>query len=94
VQSLIAFIQQILAWFLQFVDWILIEIFQVVGSAVLAVLNAIPLCGCFNIAATNLQALPSGVLFFAQGLDMAVGIQSILCGLLLRFLIRRIPFIG
>ena len=92
--SLITFLTQILAWLLQFVTWIVVQVFSVVCTAVVAIFSAIPVCGCFATAATGLQSLPSGVLYFAQALDFSTGIQAILCALLMRFLIRRIPFIG
>ena len=94
MSALMHYIQSILVWLLGLIDWILIEVFTVVGAAVVAVLNAIPVCGCFAQATSLMQGLPSGVLYFAQALNLSTGLQSIVCAVLLRFLIRRIPFIG
>ena len=94
MDTLIHYIQTILVWLLQFVDWILIEIFSVVGAAAVAVLAAIPVPGFFATASTSLGSLPSGVLYFAQAIDLGTGLTSLMTAVGLRFLIRRIPFIG
>lgn len=94
MEYLIHFVSQILVWLLQFFDWCLIEAFTIVGAAVVAVFNAIPVCGCFAQATTLMQELPPGVLYFAQAMNLSTGLQAVVCAVLLRFLIRRIPFIG
>jgi hypothetical protein len=91
---LIHFLQEILAWLLQFVDWILIEVFQVIGAAVLAVINAIPVPSFFASAGSFMAALPPGVVYFSQGLDLRTGFTILFTAIGLRFLIRRLPFVG
>lgn len=91
---LIQYIQQILSWLLQFVDWILIEVFKVIGAAVLAVIDAIPVPSFFTSAGSFMAALPPGVVYFSQGLDLSTGFTVLFSAIGLRFLIRRLPFVG
>jgi hypothetical protein len=91
---LIHYIQTILTWLLTFVDWVLIEVFSVICAAVGAVLNAIPVPSWASSAGSSLSALPAGVLYFAQAADLPTGLSIIFSAWGIRFLIRRIPFIG
>lgn len=94
MQSLIDFISQILQWLLEFVDWCIVECLKVIGTACVAVVAAIPVPSFFTNASTSLSSLPSGVLYFAQSIDLSTGIATLISAVILRFLIRRIPFIG
>jgi hypothetical protein len=94
MSSLITYIEQILAWLLQFVDWILIETFTVICAAVLAVINAIPVPSFFANAGNFMANLPPGVVYFSQGLDLSTGFTILFTAIGLRFLIRRLPFVG
>jgi hypothetical protein len=89
---LIQFLQQALAWLLQFVDWILTEVFSVICAAVLAVINAIPVPSFFATAGSFMAALPPGVVYFSQGLDLRTGFTILFSAIGLRFLIRRLPY--
>jgi hypothetical protein len=91
---LIQYIQTILTWLMGFIDWILIEIFQVISAAVLAVINAIPVPSFFASAGSFMSALPPGVVYFSQGLDLHTGFTVLFSAIGLRFLIRRLPFVG
>jgi hypothetical protein len=94
VQALIAYLQQFFQWLLGFVDWIFIEFFDVVCAALLAVLNALPLPTWWTTAGASLAALPPGVLYYGQMFDFGTGFAIIVTAVGLRFLIRRLPFIG
>jgi thiamine transporter ThiT len=91
---LIQYIQQILTWLLTFIDWILIEVFQVLCTAVLAVIDAIPVPSFFTNASGYMAALPAGVVFFAQAANIGTGLTILMSAIGLRFLIRRLPFVG
>lgn len=91
---LIQYIQTILTWLLGFVDWILIEVFHVLCTAVLAVISAIPVPSFFSGAAGLMAALPAGVVFFAQAAQISNGLAILMSAIGLRFLIRRLPFVG
>lgn len=91
---LIQYIQQILSWLLTFVDWILTEIFSVLCAAALAVIDAIPVPSFFASASGFLGALPPSVVYFSQGLDLRTGFTVLFSAVGIRFLIRRLPFVG
>ena len=91
---LIQYIQAILTWLLSFVDWVLIEVFQVLCAAVLAVINAIPVPSFFTSAGSFMSALPPGVVYFSQAMDLHTGFVILFSAVGLRFLIRRLPFVG
>lgn len=42
----------------------------------------------------NTQALPSGLAFFVDALDLPAGLTIIVSAYIARFVLRRIPFIG
>ena len=91
---LIQYIQTILTWLLGFVDWIFNEFFKVVGAAVVAVFDAIPVPSFFTSAGSFASALPPGVVYFSRGLDLTTGFTILFSAYGVRFLIRRIPFFG
>jgi hypothetical protein len=94
MSAIMQYLQQILAWLLTFVDWIFGEVFQLICNAAIAVIGALPLPGWVSGASTMVAGLPAGVLYFAQAFDLHTGITIIFSAWGLRFLIRRIPFIG
>ncbi len=91
---LIHFIAQILSWLLGFVTWTLLQVMKLLLEGLLLVFNAIPVCPCFAAASGAISAIPSSVQFFAHPFMIASGLETLLCCWCLRFLIRRIPFIG
>jgi hypothetical protein len=94
VDFLIKFLASVLVWLLGFVSWTVIQVTKLCLEGLLAVFNAIPLCPCFQTASATLSEIPGGVAFFAHSFLIGPGLQTLLCCWLLRFLIRRIPFIG
>ncbi len=94
MDTLIQYISRILAWALQAVDWVLIEVFGVVCTALGNILSAIPVPSWMSGASSQLGALPAGVLYFAQVMDFSFGLTVVASAYGIRFLIRRIPVIG
>jgi predicted lipid-binding transport protein (Tim44 family) len=94
MSALMQYLGQILAWLLSFVDWIFLEIFQLICNAAIAIIAALPLPSWVSGAGTMVGGLPSGVLYLAQAFDLGTGLQIMFSAWGLRFLIRRIPFIG
>lgn len=74
--------------------WIPLKLMQGLLEGLAAVLNAIPVPEFFSNAGSYLSALPSGLVYFAQSFQLGYGITVIVSAYVLRFLIRRIPFIG
>jgi hypothetical protein len=91
---LIHYLGQILTWLMGLVDWVLTETFSVICTAVLAVINAIPVPSFFTAAGGFMASLPAGVVYFSQVCDFHTGLPILFAALGLRFLIRRLPFVG
>jgi hypothetical protein len=94
MSALMMYLQQFFAWLLTFIDWIFGEIFQLICNAAIAVIAALPLPSWVTGASTMVSGLPVGVLYFAQAFDLHTGFTVMFSAWGLRFLIRRIPFIG
>jgi hypothetical protein len=94
MEFLIAFISRILVWLLGFVTWATLQVMKLLLEGLLLVFNAIPVCPCFATASAAISNIPDSVQFFAHSFQIAAGIETLICCWLLRFLIRRIPFIG
>lgn len=91
---LIQFITRILAWVVTFFKWIFEWCFQQLMEALAAVLNAIPVPDWLSGASAVVGSIPSGVAFFLGAAQVPSGLAIILGAYVIRFLIRRIPFIG
>jgi hypothetical protein len=74
--------------------WIMEMVISTVLGALATLLQAIPVPQWLQDAPNVLANVPSGVVWFFQILQLPQGMAIILGALTLRFLIRRIPFIG
>lgn len=83
-----------LEWLLKLVDWIPKAIWEGILNALASLLESLPVPGFIAQAGGFFGNLPSSVVYFFQFFAVAEGIGFILSALLLRFLLRRIPFIG
>lgn len=93
MSSLIDFLEEILAWLLDVIIWAAETLWELVLSAVAAVLLAIPVPE-WLVGASPFASLDPGVVFFAEAFELPEGIAIILGAYVIRFLIRRIPVIG
>lgn len=59
-----------------------------------AAVNAIPVPSFFASAGNYVAQIPSSVAFFAAGFQIPYGLGVITSAWLLRWILRRIPFIG
>lgn len=69
-------------------------IFSKIADAVVAFFNWIPVPSFVRGAAGAFAGIPESVVFFAQPFRIGEGIAIVLLAYVLRFVIRRIPFIG
>lgn len=92
--AILQFFADVVVWLVEFVVWLIVKWFTLIFDALIAVLNAIPVPTWLTSLATNIGGLDSGVLYFLQPLQLGTGLTWIFSAYLLRFLIRRIPFIG
>lgn len=81
-------------WLFELLQWIPKKIWAEILDALASVVELIPVPGFFTSASAAFSAIPSSVVFFASKFAIAEGILIILSAYLIRFIIRRIPFIG
>ncbi len=67
---------------------------DVVLNAAMTLLEAIPAPDFFANVATYAGQIPSDVLFWVDPLEIPTGLSIIMSAYILRFIIKRIPFIG
>lgn len=84
----------VLDWFLELVDWIPKTIFSELMGALASVLEAIPAPDFVTNAGSFFAGIPSGIVYFFDFFAVAEGLAMIISALIIRFVLRRIPFIG
>lgn len=84
--------KQYIEFIINEIKLIFIWIMEQVLSAFVALLNAIPVPGFLeNISSFQ---LPQGVLYYTTLFQLTAGITIIVSAYTLRFIIRRLPFVG
>lgn len=68
--------------------------YQLLCESLVDIFAAIPVPGFFSDATNLFSSINSGVLYYVAPLQLDYGIGILLSAYTLRFLIRRIPFIG
>lgn len=68
--------------------------FQEIVEELVKFLHWIPVPSFLSSAANNLQAIPPGVSWFLGLMEFNEGLAMIMFAYALRFIVRRIPFIG
>jgi hypothetical protein len=91
---LIAFLTQILAWLHTFLVLLPKLIASAVLTALAAVINWIPVPSFITNASGWIGAIPSFPAYLLSSLNFSAGVTILVTAYVLRFLIRRIPFIG
>lgn len=81
-------------WLRDLLLWVPKKIWEWVLDGVAAVLEAIPVPSWLSSAGSVFDAIPDGVLYFAQALQLPAGLSMVISAYVIRFLIRRIPIIG
>lgn len=84
----------ILQWLYDFALWLPRKICQFMLDGLGALINAIPVPDFLMGASAAFSGIPSGVLYFASYLHIGTGFAMIMSAYVLRFTLRRIPFIG
>lgn len=68
--------------------------FSKIAEGVVSFFEAFPVPDFFVLAASAFDSIPQEVVFFAQAFQIGPGVTLVLGAYLLRFIVRRIPFIG
>ena len=77
-------------WIMEFVKWV----FQNILDALAAIIEAIPVPDFVSNASNLFSQIPGEVAYFLHFFAIPQGITMILSAYALRFVLRRIPFIG
>jgi hypothetical protein len=91
---LIKYLKMILDWLLGFIDWIGIELSKIFLAALAAIINAIPVPSWMANAGGAVANIPPGVAYFVQSMQISTGATIMVSAYIIRFVIRRLPFIG
>ena len=91
---LIAFISRILTWVVSVIPWAATKLWDLLLSGLAAVLVAIPVPSWLSGASGNIAGMDNGIAWILQVCHIGFAFTSIMSALTIRFLIRRIPFIG
>lgn len=88
-------------WLVQAVQWaftlllkVPLHLWVLLLGGLQDAVNAIPVPGFFSDASHYVAGLPSGVAYFSSGFQIPYGLGVITTAWLLRWVLRRIPFIG
>jgi type III secretory pathway component EscT len=74
--------------------WVPRQVFAWLLDALASLFESIPVPDFVTQAASALSSIGGNVLFFAEKFAVPEGVAMVLSAYVLRFLIRRIPFIG
>lgn len=94
LQKILGFFAAVVEWVVDFFEWIIVRWFSMIFDAIIALLSAIPVPDWLSNLSSNIAGLNTGVLYFVAAFEIPTGLTWMLSAYLLRFLIRRIPFIG
>lgn len=81
-------------WLRDLLLWVPKKIWELVLDGLAAVIEAIPVPTWLANIGDVFDAIPDGVIYFAQALQLPAGLSMILGAYVLRFLIRRLPVVG
>lgn len=68
-------------------------LFQGLVDGFIAVFNTVPVCGCITQAGSVFASISPYVWWFASMMEFGFGIGAILCVMLIRFLLRALPWV-
>lgn len=94
LMAILRFIGEVIAWVVDFFQWIMVKAAVLIFDAIIAVLSAIPVPDWLTGISGNIGSLSSGVLYFVAPFEFGTGMAWVISAYLLRFLIRRLPVVG
>jgi hypothetical protein len=86
--------QEFLNYLKDMLLWIPLQIYKLLLEGLEALINAIPVPEYMQNIGTYTQSIPSGITYWTDPFNIGYGVAAILAAYVLRFIIRRIPFIG
>lgn len=81
-------------WLRDLLLWVPRKIWELVLDAMAAMIEGIPVPEWIANIGDMFDAIPDGVIYFCQALQLPAGVSMILGAYVLRFLIRRLPVVG
>lgn len=93
MSSLLTFLEELAAWLLDVLLWVPLKVWELFSDGLATVLEAIPVPDWLE-GVDPFAGIPDGVVYFADALAFEQGLAIIFSAYGIRFLIRRLPFIG
>lgn len=87
-------LQEFLSWIYDLVLWLPKKLFSLIMDALASFFEAIPVPGFITSAGNYFQGIPDSFLYFINMFAVGEGIAMVIAAYILRFVIRRLPFIG
>lgn len=87
-------LQTVVDFFVEFFEWLGLFFWNGMLDGLASVVEAIPAPGFLLNAGTYFGNIPGTIVYFFQFFAIAEGLAMITTALTLRFILRRIPFIG
>lgn len=91
---LAARLQEFLTWVYDLVLWVPKKLFSLIMDALASFFESIPVPGFITNAGSFFQGIPDSFLYFINMFAVGEGIAMVIAAYILRFILRRIPFIG
>ncbi len=89
-----AWIDNVLQWFKDWVEYALLHAWKLLCDGFASVIEAIPVPSFFATASSQLGGIPGTVVFWLSFIQADFGIPLVISAYVLRWVLRRIPFIG
>lgn len=94
MQFLLTWLQNFATWLWTGLQHLCLIVFNAVMTGLATVIQDIPAPSFFADIAGWVGGIPSFAAYLIQGLEIPAGIVIVCTAMVLRFIIRRIPFIG
>lgn len=86
--------EEFTAWLKEILLYVPKKVWEWITDSIASAIEAIPVPDWMTNAGTSMSDIPTGVIWFANMVQLPAGIGIILAAYGIRFIIRRIPIIG
>lgn len=94
MSSLMEFLEDFFAWLLDVLLWLPTKAWEALSNLAATAIEAIPAPAWLDTGGAALTGLPGYITYFLAAFQVPEGFAIMLGALFIRFLIRRLPFVG
>jgi len=94
ITALFKWLNDFIEWLFKYFNDLPSFVFDWFADGIISFFNIMPVPDFFNNVHSGVGSIPSGVWFFCGCLNFTYGVTVVFSAYLLRFILRRIPFIG